>query len=482
MRDHWLIGCIFCVFCLAACSADADLSRGGDPLGRFDEGPMEGGKADIGAPSCHEQNDVCDPTCGQPDPDCYLLFESRAEAIAWYTDAAPLFEVIRGAPAGPAVDASDPRYEIVEGYLERTWEAYQAQAGIRTLPTPRVVLIDSEERNAWVALDPRVEKVALSVMVHTSVIDMDDESAFVGLIVHELAHAVELHPYPGVGERLRKYYWAEEDWEPLGFTMEDDPTARAVAEPWLEAAGAVGPHPRDEFNGLPGLSSAGMKILRWLARSHADPENPACLTASQALGEWYELVLSGYSELDRSISLDEETWRALDERSAAAVMAFSECLSHVQMTLDELATAFAMAIGAPPARLLEAVTDEQRRIFAGGENAFDGLRLLTLDGYARMQEIEAEHDLDRLRYYSTEEAADDRAVLVLLDAGLDPAGFARFLASISSEAHNRSCQDILDRGDVPPYGEDLADTHHATCWRIHHIHQLADHFQHVQAR
>jgi hypothetical protein len=34
---------------------------------------------------------------------------------------------------------------------------------------------------------------------------------------------------------------------------------------------------------------------------------------------------------------------------------------------------------------------------------------------------------------------------------------------------------MLARRELPPYGQDLTDDHHSTCWRAHHVRQLAEH-------
>ena len=63
-------------------------------------------------------------------------------------------------------------------------------------------------------------------------------------------------------------------------------------------------------------------------------------------------------------------------------------------------------------------------------------------------------------------------IMVLRGAKLDPAGNATFLATAIPD-HVARCEQIITSGDTPPYGVDLTDEHHATCWRIFHIRQLA---------
>lgn len=67
-----------------------------------------------------------------------------------------------------------------------------------------------------------------------------------------------------------------------------------------------------------------------------------------------------------------------------------------------------------------------------------------------------------------EEDADDTSVLVLRDAGLEPAGEAGFMLSFLADNQAR-CQSQIDAKQVPAYGVDLSDEHHATCWRAYHM-------------
>ena len=79
-----------------------------------------------------------------------------------------------------------------------------------------------------------------------------------------------------------------------------------------------------------------------------------------------------------------------------------------------------------------------------------------------------------LRFYSTEENADDVSVLVLRAAGLQPNGTADFMVSMLDEDHQIACYRSIDHNEVPAYGVNLLDDHHAPCWRAYHMNQLAD--------
>jgi hypothetical protein len=80
-----------------------------------------------------------------------------------------------------------------------------------------------------------------------------------------------------------------------------------------------------------------------------------------------------------------------------------------------------------------------------------------------------------VRYFSTEEDADDTSVPVLRNAGLEPTGLGDFLANVLPADQQAKCRALIDGGKVPPYGADLVDDHHGTCWRVYHIGAYAKH-------
>jgi len=80
-------------------------------------------------------------------------------------------------------------------------------------------------------------------------------------------------------------------------------------------------------------------------------------------------------------------------------------------------------------------------------------------------------DISSLRYFSTEEAADDATVPVLRDMGLAPDGVAQFFTALLTGDAGAQCNALLAAKTTPPYG-DLVDEHHGTCYRIAHVEQL----------
>src|SRR5205085_8394275 len=108
-----------------------------------------------------------------------------------------------------------------------------------------------------------------------------------------------------------------------------------------------------------------------------------------------------------------------------------------------------------------------------GKHAVDAIASLTRFERARMRDIEAAFERDHapwasLRYFSSEEDADDTSVLVLRGTKFQPAAIAAFFVSLMAGDVGVQCQNIVDKRAVPPYGIDLSDEHHGTCWRAYH--------------
>jgi hypothetical protein len=135
--------------------------------------------------------------------------------------------------------------------------------------------------------------------------------------------------------------------------------------------------------------------------------------------------------------------------------------------------------GVTPEQIDAQLTAADRALIAN-KHVVDAIAVLVIDRRAKLRAIEASAPdtlgapWTAIRYFSEEEDADDVSVPVLRAAGLDPAGLGTFLVDVLlPPAGSTACKDLLARGEIPHYGVDLTDTHHATCWRGFHIDQLA---------
>jgi hypothetical protein len=74
---------------------------------------------------------------------------------------------------------------------------------------------------------------------------------------------------------------------------------------------------------------------------------------------------------------------------------------------------------------------------------------------------------NRVRYFSTEEDADDISVVVLDSANLRPDAITDVLIRLKPGVE-APCRAALATGAAIPYGDNLVDDHHGDCWRGAH--------------
>jgi hypothetical protein len=326
--------------------------------------------------------------------------------------------------------------------------------------------------NAFVMPDIDSGKAGFAVMVHTRTLDTEglDDAAMLGLVMHELTHAVRLHVIPEVGDRIRRFYVAA-DGEPLGFEQVDDPVARQHGEAWRGFAGEVGPYDTEELGGIP----FGGQLSQILATVLGPrKEDPACAQPLADLGSLSDDLQARISPLDFGLHLDQPV-RARVDAVVAAVR--DQCLADFHDGFIEVVADIA---GITPEQFRATLTPEDLAM-VDGVHFIDAISALSIDRRSKMRAAEAAfyaaagQGWDRLRFYSTEEAADDATVPVLHAIPLDPQGLgAFFLGALLDPDTSATCSAILAGGDTPPYGADLSDEHHATCWRVDHVRALAE--------
>jgi hypothetical protein len=417
---------------------------------------------------------VCDveTSCGQPDIDCFTLFTTQAEAQSWYEANGPADR--------PAAPASDPRFTRMNELLLEGWAGYQDShlVGDLTYSVPQLVLIDLDDRNAFVMSDA-TDHAGFAVMVNVGLIDAgksDDE--VLGVVMHELEHAVGLHVVGDVKQRTLRYYLAE-DGEPFGFEQADDPVVRDHVERWEFIADDVGHLVDVELSGLPisipGLPAGGVAGDTFMrAVDIQSAENPAGCSSSKAQLLSLYTSLADYTDIiDFSIALEgtDATTVILDVLSALQ----QECFAGVPH--DALGIIAALN-GTTPEALAEQMPPDLIAM-VDGQPFVQGIFNWVHYERAQMRDIEEDFVAatgvawDRARYFSTEEAADDSSVRTLRAMGRAPDGMGRFVSDIQPGLE-AVCRPLVDAGTPIPYGENLADAHHGSCWRASHIDALAD--------
>ena len=472
---------------LTACEA-ADAGDDGDDGDDGDgvECPDDGKCDDAGEPDACEAegrygDGTCDGTCALPDTDCFLQFDDHAGADQWFTGFEATLAASESRPPRALVAESDPRFVRMRDLLERGWTSYAEQRTVGDLDrAPELVVIDDPSVNAFVAFDKTAGKIGWAVMVQTGLLDLDaSEPAILGVVMHELTHAVNRHVLPDAGDRFRIHYQVEPgEAEPLGFEQDDQPVARAAVSAWRKLGEEAGPYPLAELNGVPtGSESLMTRVFNAVLTRAVEADEAACAAAVERVAPLSAFLGERTSPLDGLLRpLDEAERAQLDQLSSDFLAALRDpCLAASTLDLFPLI-----------AELFNVTIDEVRAEFdpadealISGRHILDQITILTSDRYTRMREVEAMLvadtglDTTSLRYFSTEEAADDSTVPVLAGMDLPPDALGEFMLAMMPPDGLTGCTEILGRGEAPPYG-DLIDEHHAFCWRAYHVTALAE--------
>jgi hypothetical protein len=419
---------------------------------------------------------VCDPMlpCDVPDIDCFRTFSDADEAAAWFAELEPRAAMVEGRSARGIVPLDDPRYAPVRELLDRGWEAMRTNRPVGQLADarPALLIVDDPSVNAFVfPEDVDQKRASFAVMVHSGLLEIPTtDDANLGLIMHELQHAVGLHVVAAVKAQYETYYLAEDGFEPIGNTQTDDPAVRELASRWRGHAGEIGSFVDPNMRGLPTggqLQAVFRQVLQ------GAQQNPAgCANARALLTEVSTDLVARLDPISGAPALE----AAFGDRVDAAFDALrDECVPDAPSFTETVA---ALA-GVTPDEIDAQLTAEDRALVTG-RHVVDAIAALAENRRAKMRAIEdSAYDMlgapwTAVRYYSEEENADDVSVPVLRASGFDPAGLGTFLNEVlSTPAATAACNAVLDAGEIPHYGVDLEDTHHGNCWRVYHIDQLA---------
>jgi hypothetical protein len=439
-----------------------------------------GGKCDLGGEqSCSDKrygDGTCqtDLSCAVPDVDCFLTFDNDAAAATWFAGIETGIAQGESRPPRALLPETDPRFAKMRELLDRGWEAFRTNRPVGKLANirPALVLVDDDSVNAFVAGDAPSNKAGFAVMVQTGLIALngtDDET--LGVMMHEFQHAIGLHVVGDVGQRLRRFYVAN-GTEPIGKDMVEDMRAKEAGVAWRAAGEEAGPFSNAELGGLPLAGQLDKVFANVVGRGAAG--NPmGCMGPVDALDALRAELVGNRDPLSGAFLGNLAGVRARVDATLAGLR--DQCLAGVDVAF---AQAIAQMFGLDPA-MVEAGLSPEDKALVDGKHIIDALAALALDRRAKMRAVEQKFTSESglpwssLRYFSFEEDADDVSVPVLRGAGLDPTGNGKFLFSVLQGNEKTACGQVLAKGQVPHYGVDLADEHHSTCWRVHHIGAVA---------
>lgn len=439
------------------------------------------GKCDGPDNSCSDQrydDGVCDPQidCAVPDIDCFETFEDDASAATWFAAFEAKLAEEEHRPPRTFLTPDHPRWASTRQLLDDGWETFRKTRPVGLLgdKRPALVLIDDPTPNAFVAPDLETGKAGFVVMVQTGLFATggSDEGGF-GIMMHEFQHVVGLHIVGDTKQRMRTFYFASDTVEPIGTNEVDDASARAHGELWRLLAGEAGRFREERLRALP-MGGQLATILQAAIAQAGGMQVPACVQARTALSAIANGIASQMDPLSGEITVTADVPATVDQAMATLDTACFEGQS--RDLIDVIAQ-----INGQTTEAAEAAMQPSDVALVKGVSVVDGFSALLLDRRSKLRQVEAEliantgHPWRSLRYFSTEEDADDVSVRVLRAANVEPPyAVGDFLVSFLDADGKARCNDLLARGVVPPYGADLVDEHHGTCWRAHHARQFSE--------
>jgi len=393
----------------------------------------------------------------------YIVFSDRADFENYLSQAFPDNSKI-------LLPYKDPSYARVEAIIARVWAGFQTLSpqGTAQLPPPALAILHKDFMDAYVSGDPKTSLLPNAFFMFERILSRPDHE-IAGLIAHEITHL--LNP----NFKYVYYKVLPNQPEPLGFLQANDPQVEKVVKDLQSITEIVGPSFVPELNGLPApivYDGQLFYVIPWMATRWGDAGSLACQNLQKPMPNWrFKLALQYRSMVDQVVRMTESQRSDLDHETRTYISDLYSCLGKQQDSLMKiLAEVFPM-----PADQLNEKYGEIVKVFDQAPNVVDGIFAVTSLEYQKLQSFMAQQDLTSLRAYSHEEIADDNSVRVLRLAGFSEVGLADFqLASMedSQPGTRAQCLAILQSGKVPPYGM-ITDSHHAGCYRVYHIQEMA---------
>lgn len=435
-----------------------------------------------GGPACDDPkygDGTCDldTSCGMSDIDCFTTFETQAEAQAYAVEV----EALLPANPRPLVPTTDPRFVRLRRLLDEAWVAYRDTYDVGDMAdhTPQLVVFEDPSLNAFLPSDIHKEfKAAAFVVVANSGLDalLASDDQVIGILAHELEHALALHVIPEMKQRFLRYYVAPGTDEPFGFEQPDQAAVRDSVENWTAVAADIGYFTDVELGGWPPLGTSTIRTAFMALVGDRITANPVACSASVTQFTTAEtMIMTAYKGIDDALAVEGTNAKAVLD--AALIKLRDECMAGFQPDFIQI---LAGVLKRDPVMFRASLSAEDRALMEG-KHALDGAYAFVIDRRRKMRAIQSAFTTTtgqawtRARYFSIEEAADDASVAVMRTAGIKPDAIGDALPVLygAGSATEKDCRDLLAAGTRPPYGENLADDHHGSCWRSRHVQDFA---------
>lgn len=321
---------------------------------------------------------------------------------------------------------------------------------------------------------------------------MSDDSRM-AIMAHEIAHAIYKHSFPGASSKIIRFYFSNGLMEPLGSLQVDNSDARELATKWIATAEITGSSHLASQGNIP-ITEFGNAIFPTIFKSYvkdvSESADPNCVAAAAQWGQLSsKMSMVNKSLIDWSFQLGESDLDFIFQQQRAANASLSKCVLP-KRTFKELLSdpAVISSLNTTNAWYGQDVLTSTKDILSEIEPAINGrlsyaLGILAITDtlHSRLAQIERDPRFVQLRYFSTEDAADDMAIRITQRLGKPYGVRTWMLETISAYAklfnskvdYTSRCKAMLAAKEAPPYGP-LLDNHHGPCYRAFHNEQVIE--------
>lgn len=401
----------------------------------------------------------------------HVLFKQSQEAIVWAQQALPALSASMQASKFDIVPVTDPRYSILQNYVDELWGAFEVlfPAYTKGLNKPPVILIDSEVANAFVPKHIiQSDKIAHTVIILTALLDkvggVHNPDLITGMLAHELAHSVFRHALPAYQEHVTKFFNSK--LHSVGYLAPRDSTLDQSLINWKNAAGMIGDLSADELINLPSQAVMPSALMRvWIEITKGEfSSSPVCWQAVDAFEIWKSY--QRYSEFNSSYQILDIDKIALNEASKNLILKTEECLKGKKVSFIEY---FAKATGLPVAALeTQPEFVEMDKDFMAASSPLAGFQSIIQPIRTEMLKIETNHNFEEIGYFTQEEHADDISLIVHRYLSLKSTSLSDLFKLILKSSDVTRCNSLIATKQVPETGT-FSDPHRSTCFRIYHL-------------
>jgi hypothetical protein len=412
------------------------------------------------------------------DKTVWIFFNSPDEAIqAAIKFEKELWSVISNKPPRPFLPSTDRRYPAVRKLMREVWEAFQqSHPNLTTdLPTPQIVLVNDDSKTAHAMNDIVKEKTLWAISYNTGLLTLPEDQQF-AILAHELTHALLRHAATRK-KRPNRYFLAARHESPE-LDQPNDPALERDIEDRSGEMKMTGLATSPELLDLPTFGEIPLytRMLTHVIGTKIDVNKPECQQLIMTSTVWERYVMQKYSLIHGRMILapaEKQTLRNLSERYLDNLRG---CLGKMKYTIVD----YLVELVKLPRNQIEALLNtpqftSQRAeltIFEDAGNFVDGLTRTVNKSRKKIANIESRWDMSRVRFFSDEDEADNFSLRASKAKHKNTEALVNFLLGLLPVGERQSCEEMIQHGQVPPFGS-LADDHHSECYRIWRIRALA---------